>query len=97
MVALELVRRGVKAHHQVKIFDYSVDFILPDMKVALEIDGKLFHGKDRLEYQTKRDEAIANKLGDGWEIIRITTDNINMNVTKLITGINAVLKRRKSS
>lgn len=97
MVALELVRRGVKAHHQVKIFDYSVDFILPDMKVALEIDGKLFHGKDRLEYQTKRDEAIANKLGDGWEIIRITTDNINMNVTKLITGINAVLKRRKPS
>jgi len=97
MVALELIHRGVKAFHQVKIFDYSVDFILPDMNVALEIDGKIYHGKDRLDYENIRDEVITNKLGEGWEIIRIPTDNINKNVTRLIPGINAVLNRRKSS
>lgn len=95
MVALELIRRNVKAFHQVKIFDYSVDFILPEMKVALEIDGKIYHGKDRQKYESIRDEVIINKLGEGWEMIRITTDNINKNVTKLIPGINAVLKSRK--
>jgi len=95
MVALELIRRGIKAFHQVKIFDYSVDFILPEMKVALEIDGKIYHGKDRQKYESIRDEVITSKLGEGWEIIRITTDNINKNVTKLVPGINAVLKRRR--
>jgi very-short-patch-repair endonuclease len=96
MVALELIRRGIKAHHQVRIFEYCVDFILSDMKVALEIDGKIYHGKDNLKYQSIRDEAIIYKLGEGWEMIRITTDNINQNVTRLIPGINAVLARRNT-
>jgi len=97
MVALELIRCGIKAHHQVRIFDYVVDFILPDMKVALEIDGKIYHGKEKLGYQNVRDTAIMYNLGDGWEMIRISTDNINQNVTKLISGINAILVRRKTS
>jgi very-short-patch-repair endonuclease len=97
MVALELIRRGIKAYHQVRIFEYVVDFILPDMKVALEIDGKIYHGKDKLEYQSVRDDVIMYKLGEGWEMIRISTDNINQNVTRLIPGINAVLVRRSTT
>jgi len=97
MVALELARRGVKAHHQVKIFEYIVDFVLPEMKVVLEIDGRSYHGKDRQKYQQIRDDVIKWKLGDGWEVIRISTDNINTNITKLLPGIRAVLSRRKSA
>ncbi len=95
MVAMELIRKGVKAHHQVKIYNYSVDFILPEMKVALEIDGKLYHGKDKEKYSEERDRIICEKLGEGWEIIHIDTANINKNVTRLMTAINAVLKKRK--
>lgn len=95
MVALELIHRGVKAHHQVKIFDYSVDFLLPDMKVALEIDGRLYHGRDREKRESVRDDVIAFKLGEGWQVIRIDADNINRNVTKLLPGIRAVLNYRK--
>ncbi|NLA85964.1 MAG: DUF559 domain-containing protein, partial [Clostridiales bacterium] len=95
MVAIELIRRGVRAYHQVRIFEYTVDFILPDMKVALEIDGMIYHGKDKQDYQNNRDIAIIDKLGKGWEMIRISTDNINRNVAKLIPAINAVLARRK--
>ena len=94
MVALELIRRKVKAHHQVKIYNYRVDFVLPEFKVALEIDGKLFHGKERKQYEKIRDDAICDKLGEGWEMIRIDTENINMNITRLIPAIKAVLKRR---
>ena len=95
MVALELIRRGVEAHHQVKVFEYTVDFVLPDYKVVLEIDGPIYHGKDRQKYQSVRDEAIVRKLGDGWEVIRISTENINMNVTRLLKGIMAVLHTRQ--
>ena len=95
MVALELIRLKIKAHHQVKIYNYRIDFILPDYKVALEIDGKLFHGKEKKEYEELRDETIRNKLGDGWEVIHIDTETINMNITRLMPAIRAVLKRRQ--
>jgi very-short-patch-repair endonuclease len=94
MVALELIRCGVKAHHQVRIFDYTVDFILPDLKVALEIDGIVFHGRDKIKYQSVRDNVIIYKLGEGWEMLRITTDNINKNVTNLLPAIHTILARR---
>ncbi len=95
MVALELIRQGVKTHHQVKVYEYSVDFILTELKVALEIDGPIYHGKDKRGYQEIRDDAITRKLGEGWQVIRIPTVNINENITRLMPGIHAVLTRRK--
>lgn len=97
MVALELIRRKVKAYHQVKVFDYHVDFVLPEMKVALEIDGVIYHGPERKNMELIRDEVIVDKLGAGYEMIRIRTDCINMNITKLLPAIRAVLKKRKIS
>ena len=95
MVAIELIRRGVIAHHQVSVFDYSVDFVLPEMKVVLEIDGAIYHGDDKKHREALRDELITNKLGDGYELIRIRTDYINENITRLLPAIKAVLSRRK--
>lgn len=94
MTALELIRRNVKAYHQVRVYDYFADFILPDYKVVLEIDGKPFHGKDRAEKERIRDEVVADKFGVGWEVIRIDTENINTNITNLVPAIKAVLKER---
>lgn len=94
MVAIELVKRGFKVHHQVKIYEFSVDFIIPELQVALEIDGRVFHGKDKKARESIRDEVIREKLGDGWKLIRIDTDNINTNITKLIPAIKAVRKSR---
>ena len=95
MVAMELIRRGVKAYHQVKIYEYSVDFVLPDYKVILEVDGSIYHGKDRLKQQDIRDEVVSDKMGDGWQVVRIPTDCINMNITKLMSAIKKVLNQRK--
>nr|DAK40788.1 MAG TPA: Very-short-patch-repair endonuclease [Caudoviricetes sp.] len=97
MVAMELIRCHVKAHHQVKVYEYRVDFVLEDMKVILEIDGPIYHGKDKERYQQIRDDAIQRKFGEGWEVIRIKTDCINMNITKLLPGIRAVLEKRKKN
>ncbi len=95
MVALELLRVGIEAYHQVRVFDYRLDFLIPQYKVALEIDGAPFHGKSSKLRETLRDELIANKLGDGYEVIRISADNVNLNITKLVPAIKAVLASRK--
>jgi len=94
MVALELIRRGIKAHHQVPIHGCRVDFILPDMKVALEVDGEVFHGRERLGHEQVRDEVITYQLGPEWEVVHIKTNNINTNITRLVPAIKAVLARR---
>lgn len=95
MVALELIRRGIKTYHQVKIFEYRVDFLLPDLKVVLEVDGRIYHGRDRKCHQQIRDDVICWKLGKGWQVIRIDTENINQNVTRLMKGIYGILAHRK--
>lgn len=97
MVAMELIRRKVTAYHQVKVLNYHVDFLLPKLKVVLEIDGTIFHGKEKKGFDSLRDELICGVLGEGWEVIRISTDNINMNVTRLMTAIKKVLKYRNCS
>ena len=93
MVALELLKQGIEVHHQVKVYDYRVDFVIPALKVALEVDGSIYHNKNKKE--ALRDEVIAQKLGDGYEVIRIPTDNINTNITKLLPAIKAVIYTRK--
>jgi len=95
MTALELVRRKIKVRHQVQISKYSADFLLPDLKVVLEIDGKPFHGVERAEKEKKRDEFTVQQLGEGWEVIRIDTEYINTNVTRLVPAIKAILESRR--
>ena len=45
MVAIELVQKNIKARHQVQFGRYRVDFVLPDEKILLEIDGKIYHNE----------------------------------------------------
>ena len=59
------------------------------------MDGRLFHSGKRNE-EIFRDELIERKMGEGWYVIRIDTENINKNITKLISAIKAVIKYRKS-
>lgn len=92
MVAIELKKRNVKFIHQYKIENYKIDFLLPEIKVILEIDG-VFHNKEKDE---NRDEILKYKFGDEWEIIRIKTDLINENISKLTKAINRIVAYRKS-
>jgi very-short-patch-repair endonuclease len=94
MVALELIKRGIKITPQQKVGRYVVDFLLPDEQVVLEIDGP-FH-KDKKDKERTRDNLIAYSLGLDWEIIRISTELINQNVTKVYKAITTVRKQRKA-
>lgn len=95
MVAIELIKNGLKAKHQVKFGErYKADFVLPDLKVVLEVDGVCYHTERTRAKEDLRDSLILASLGPEWEVIRITDELINKNVTKLVPAIKAIRKER---
>lgn len=97
MVAIELVKNKIKAKHQFKIGSYRIDFLLPDLKVVLEVDGVCFHNERTKAKEAFRDNTIINKLGYDWEVIRITDKSINENITKLLPAIHNIIQARKKA
>lgn len=95
MVAVELIKNGLKISHHRKVGNYETDFIIPSMKVVLEVDGKLYHSEANSDRDAWRDMSIKAMLGEDWEVVRIPTDQINKNIRRLIPAIEAVLKKRK--
>ena len=96
MVAMELVRNRVRTKVQHKVLRYRVDFLIPDWKVALEIDGKLHDYK--IKKDSDRDVAILTELNKddaGWEIIRIPTKHIDDNLKQLVPAIKALYNERQ--
>lgn len=95
MTAIELVKNNVRARHQVKFGRYKADFVLPDEKAVLEIDGELFHTDKTRKKEALRDALIVASLGSDWEVIRITDSLINQNITRLVPAIKKGLKERR--
>lgn len=93
LAAIVLVHNRIYAKMQYKIGRYQVDFLLPELLVVLEIDGE--RHKNRKLYDTKRDIYIQNALGEGWDIIRIKTDYLDMNAKKLPEAIEKVIDYRQ--
>lgn len=97
MVAIELVKNRVMTKHQVKFGRYKVDFVLPEMKVILEVDGELYHTDKTKEKETIRDSLIVAALGGEWEVIRISDVLINQNIKQLVPAIKKAVKARKET
>jgi len=94
MVAIVLIHNHIHIKPQAKIGKYQVDFMLPDDHVILEIDGD--RHKHRKEYDTKRDSEIKQELGKDWHIIRVNTEHLDKDVTKIVRAIEFVLDYRYS-
>ena len=95
LVALELSRKGIEYRTQVHFGPYRADFVLDANKIVLEVDGRLFHAAEREFKDNLRDGLIVAALGPRWEVIRITDDNINKNITKLTKAIARLIDYRK--
>jgi len=95
MVAIELVKNKIKARHQVKFGRYRADFVLPEEKIILEIDGILFHTERTMEKEILRDNLMLLSVGVEWEVIRITDKLVNENITMLIPAIRGIKKERQ--
>ena len=95
MVAIELVKRNIRTKHQVKMGIYKADFVLPEKKVILEVDGVIYHTDRTRQKEEIRDNLIIANLGAEWEVVRITDELINQNITRLIPAINKIIRERK--
>ena len=71
-VRLALTALGVGFTQEARMGRYSVDFILPALRLALEVDGKYWHR------DVKRDTRKTSYLNSrGWQVLRIGEDEIN--------------------
>lgn len=93
VAAIILVSNRIYSKTQVKIGRYQVDFILPDYKIVLEIDGE--RHKMNKKRDSERDEKIKSMLGNGWDIVRIPTELLDMKAENLVKGIDSLIDYRQ--
>lgn len=93
LAMLILADNGIKVKPQFKIGRYRVDFLIPSMKVVLEIDGDR-HGARAYE-DNNRDILLRSVLGEDWEVVRIGTEFIDANAEKIVDAIKAVKEKKQ--
>ncbi len=77
VTAIILLSCDIHIVPQAKIFNdnrRSVDFMLPDHKAIIEVDGALYHTNKEEQYW--RDEEIKGILGDDWIVLHLPADDI---------------------
>lgn len=74
VVAIQMERIGLKYETQKEIAGRKVDFIIPEIKIILEIDGELYHTDE--DKMFLRDRQIMSAVGEKWEIVHIQTQQI---------------------
>ena len=95
LAAIVLVQNRIYSKMQYKVGKYQVDFLLPDYMVVLEIDGE--RHKHRKEFDSQRDKFIKKELGVHWEIIRLSTDDLDKDAKKIPKAIDKVLEYRETN
>lgn len=93
IAAVILIKDGLQIKMQHKVGRYQIDILIPDKKIALEIDGD--RHEHRQEYDSQRDLEIKDALGDGWEIVRIGTQYIDKDCRKLVEAMTAVKEKKQ--
>lgn len=94
LAAFELERQSLQSEYQYKIIDYSVDILIPAMKVVLEIDGVIYHAQ-RKKKDKERDIKIREALGLEWEVVHIPAELIQENLRRLVPAIRELQKEMK--
>ncbi|MHB8172737.1 MAG: endonuclease domain-containing protein [Thermincolia bacterium] len=96
LAAAELIRCKIKAVHQAKIRRWKADFVLPELKVVLEIDGGYHKMKPGQHQQEEiRDAGILSKLGLSWDVIRIDEHLIQDNLQDLVPTIKRIIAKKR--
>jgi very-short-patch-repair endonuclease/DNA-directed RNA polymerase subunit RPC12/RpoP len=94
IVAIILSEFGYEYQPNYQIGKYAVDFLIPELKVCVEVDGHLHKGREI--FDSNRDIEIRQVLGPEWEIVRLPTKYITKNPPKVPDAIEAILNKKKS-
>lgn len=94
VAAIVLIDNELSVKIQARVGRYRIDLLIPDLKVALEIDGERHAG--RVYYDNERDKAIREELGHDWEIVRVKTGYIEENAEMLVEAIKQIKKAKQT-
>lgn len=95
-VAMQLEKENIKYYPNYKIGRYMVDFLLPDLKIIIEVDGKLYHKDETKEFF--RERYIMSAVGEKYEIVRIKAENIPGGIAFGIKPlVNFIIKKRNNN
>jgi len=81
MVAIQLLYLGYVITPQQKVGKYRVDFLIESIKTVIEIDGAIFHAKQK----DNREAVIQLSLGLDWKILHVPAELISKDILKLET------------
>lgn len=93
IAAIILIHNRVHCKMQYKVGKYQVDFLLPEERIVLEIDGEIH--RDRKNFDTRRDAYIKKELGSDWHIVRIKTELLDKHADRLWDAIEKVIDYRE--
>lgn len=92
-VALLAEKEGIKYIPNYRIGPYTVDFLFPELKVFLEIDGSIYHTDNQSEIL--REKQIVTAFNNIFSFIRIDATEVpNCLITGLKDSIDYVLSER---
>ena len=77
--------QGLVVQHAITVNgqNYRLDFALPAKKIAFEMDGYTYHGKERQHFNRDRRRDLDLKLS-GWEVHRFDGDMIREDVVHVL-------------
>lgn len=81
-----LESRNVKFEKQYPILSYFVDFALPELKIAIEVDGEYWH-QDKGRDRKRQDEIEA----EGWLVLRYKGREVADNVENCVDELSRVM------
>ena len=93
MVAIQLEKQNIKYESQKVINGKTVDFLLPELKIILEIDGELYHTDENQEFL--RDRQIMRGIGEKYEIVHIEADSVPRYTWNLKESLPYIVEERK--
>lgn len=85
-------QEGLSPTPQYRIEAYFVDFAFPDIKLAIEADGVVFHTGDRRNRDRKRDLFLARR---GWTVKRFYGTTIHQKAGNCAYVIKQEVKARR--
>lgn len=92
VVAIQMERISLKYETQKDIASKKADFIIPEIKIILEIDGELYHTDEDKSFL--RDRQIMAVVGEEWEIVHINTKEIPMYTWNLKEALPFIVTQR---
>lgn len=92
--ALQLEKEGICYFPNYKVGSHRVDFLLPNMKRIIEVDGEIYHTDENKDFI--RERAIMSSAGEEYEIVRIPASYVpNYIIKNLREMIEFIVDKRK--